>query len=384
MIARDHTFIKSDLWIDCGHIVNEITGKPFTTLSFPEKLIVPGFIDTQINGAFGVDFTTQPENIAFVAKQLPQHGVTSFLCTVISSPPENYHKVIPQINLLAKQLPPYSANLIGIHLEGPFFNPAKTGAHPLRFIPQYNPINVDAFVNHYGTLENVVMVTLAPELPGALDIIEFLQKNGIRVAAGHSLADFNETQLAFKHGVKMATHLFNAMTPISQREPGIVGAVLHPNESPKVYYSLIADGIHVHPAMINIAWKTHPHGCILVSDGISTLGLSKESCVDQKFAIGFETVDLADSSNHIANSTTLAGGVTPLIQCLKNFIRMTRCSLIEAIDTVTLHPATLLGIEQKKGTLNIGSDADFLILDTDLNILSTFIGGRRYDLFRLS
>ncbi len=327
------------------------------------RLLVPGFIDLQINGAFGGDFTTQPESIWQAAKELTRYGVTSFLPTIVTSPLAAVDAARDIITFGQPQDFEGAAPL-GLHLEGPFLNPLKKGAHPKEFIR--NPLLED--VVDWSPATGVRMVTLAPELPGASWICSVLAERGILVAAGHSMASYQEAKAAINAGVRYGTHIFNAMPPFHQREPGLVGAIL---ADERVTAGLIADGLHVHPGIIKAIWQITLDGRLnLVTDAIAALGMP-----DGEYRLGKLTVNVDGGSCRLPDGT-LAGSTLSLDRGLKNLMKYTGCSLPEALRTVTATPAALLGLGRQKGQIDIGYDADLVLLDSDYTVDKTIVAGK--------
>jgi N-acetylglucosamine-6-phosphate deacetylase len=257
----------------------------------------------------------------------------------------------------------HGSNILGIHLEGPFFAIEKYGAHSKEVIISH----LEAFENFYDHLTGVKIVTLAPELPGALEAIEFLKSKDIVVAAGHTNAGYESALLALKSGVTMATHLYNAMPPISHRNPGIIEAILTSDE---VYYSVIADGVHVKPSAINLAWRSNPKGFFLVTDAMEALGQHPGI-----YNLGSMQVEVREGVAYILGTQTIAGSVLSLDQGVRNFRSYTGCSVADAIEAASLKPARILGLKNK-GHLDAGSDADFILLNADLEVQATFIQGQ--------
>jgi N-acetylglucosamine-6-phosphate deacetylase len=325
-------------------------------------LVTPGFIDLQINGAFGEDFTLDPGSLWLAGEQMPCYGVTSFLPTIITSPLET----ITRAQQVIQAGPPRNylgATPLGLHVEGPFLNPDKKGAH--------NPAHLRSpSVDDYKSLSRargVRLVTLAPELPGAEAVIRSLIEQGVVVSAGHSMATFEQAVTAFEMGVRYGTHIFNAMTPFTQFEPGLPGALLTDS---RPWVGLIADGIHVHPAAIEIIWKTAgPQRLTLVTDAIAALGMP-----EGQYQIGDQEVFVQKGSARLENGV-LAGSVLSMDQALRNLIDMTGCSLEEALGTVTVNPARLLGEEQRIGRLALGMRADINLLTHNHEIAMSICGG---------
>lgn len=377
-ILRNHKIIDEHLWIENGKIVDP--EKVFyderrladKRIDCHGDLIAPGFIDIQINGGFGVDFSHDVDsvdaNVRKVARGILAHGVTSFCPTLVTSEPEVYRKVLYSL----KKTPggKHGATVLGAHVEGPFISPDKKGAHQLSSIATFEK-GFDSLLDVYGNLTNIAIITLAPELSGCMSIIKKLVEQGITVSLGHSSADINIGEQAVSHGASLITHLFNAMLPFHHRDPGLLGLLSSDNiDSSKVYYGIISDGVHTHPSALRIAYSTHPKGLVLVTDALSALGLGEGT-----HYLGDRAIEIKNNCAYIAGTSTLCGSITPFNACVQFFKRSTRCSLVEALEVSSLHPATALGIQKQKGTLDFGADADFVILDDRLNVKSTWIAG---------
>ncbi len=362
-ILRNHRIESGELWVADGKIVPALSTAD-QTIDLQGKLLAPGFIDLQLNGAFGIDITTNPEQVGAIAKRLGQHGVTSFLATVVASSPEEYRRILP---VLSQQVgKTQGAELFGIHLEGPCFNPLQAGAHRsdrLKACADFaSPLAC------YGNMEGVKLVTLAPEIAGAHDWISWLKQQGIVVAAGHSMGTAAEMETAIKAGVGMATHLFNAMRPFHHRDPGLAGSVLN---APGFFYSIIADGEHVDPIALSLAWRCQPEGLLLVSDGMAGLGLA-----DGSYQLGGREVIVRGSKATLAGTNMLAGTVVGMDRLVANLKDFTDATLVDALEAASLKPAQLLGIESRKGTLAVGADADLVILDDDLKLVACYARGK--------
>lgn len=377
-ILRDHKIIDEHLWIENGKIIDP--EKVFyderrvadVRIDCGGKLIAPGFIDIQINGGFGVDFShdidSVDKNVGRVARGILAHGVTSFCPTLVTSEPHVYRKVLHRL----RKSPggKHGATVLGAHVEGPFISPDKKGAHSLSSIVTFEK-GFDSILDTYGNLANIAIITLAPELPGCMEVIDKLVSQGITVSLGHSSADINIGEQAVRHGASLITHLFNAMLPFHHRDPGLIGLLSSDNiDSSKVYYGIISDGVHTHPSALRIAYSTHPKGLILVTDAISALGLDEGT-----HYLGERAIEVKNNCAYIAGTSTLCGSITPFNTCVQFFMRSTRCSLVEALEVSSLHPAQALGLQRQKGALDFGADADLVVLDDALNVLSTWIAG---------
>ncbi|XP_017480939.1 PREDICTED: N-acetylglucosamine-6-phosphate deacetylase isoform X2 [Rhagoletis zephyria] len=320
---------------------------------------------------YGVDFSydvdTVAEGIEKVAKELITNGVTSFCPTIVTSPPETYRKIIPQVTGTTT-----GAQVLGLHLEGPFISPQKKGAHPENCIKDIDN-GIDTLVEAYSNLGNAKIITLAPEKDPTGAVTKALTNMGITVALGHSIANLSQGELAVQNGARLITHLFNAMLPFHHRDPGLVGLLASNNIPPaqEIFFGIIADGIHTHPAALRIAHRTHPDGLILVTDAIAALGLG-----EGKHPLGQLEMEVRDGKAFIAGTNTLCGSIAPLDTCVRIFKKATDCSTVYALECATLHPASCLKMAETKGTLNFGADADFVILTDDLFVKSTWINGK--------
>lgn len=339
-----------------------------TTYDAEGLLLAPGFVDLQINGAFGHDFTQDPASIWQAAARLPRYGVTAFLPTIITSPTST----IKAAQAVLRQVPAQFSGAwpLGLHLEGPFLNPQKKGAH--------NPAHLQApdtaLASTWSPQSGVRLVTLAPELTGALDVIRLLAGNGVLVSAGHSMATLDEANVALDAGLRYGTHLFNAMPALHHREPGLVAALL---DDERAAAGLIVDGIHVHPALIRLIWQLlGPQRLALVSDAMAALGMMPGQRDDRGvFHLGDQAVHVEGLRATLPDGT-LAGSILSLDTACGNLMQFSGCSLPEALQTVTLTPMRLLQLDDRKGRVAPGYDADLVLLTTDCQVAATFVGGR--------
>ncbi|XP_030780546.1 N-acetylglucosamine-6-phosphate deacetylase [Rhinopithecus roxellana] len=379
-ILRGGKLLREDLWVRGGRILDP------EKLFFEERrvaderrdcggrILAPGFIDVQINGGFGVDFSQATEDVgsgvSLVARRILSHGVTSFCPTLVTSPPEVYHKVVPQIPV--KSGGPHGAGVLGLHLEGPFISREKRGAHPEAHLRSFEANAFQDLLATYGPLDNVRIVTLAPELGHSHEVIRELTTRGICVSLGHSVADLRAAEDAVWSGATFITHLFNAMLPFHHRDPGIVG-LLTSDRLPAgrcIFYGMIADGTHTNPAALRIAHRAHPQGLVLVTDAIPALGLG-----NGRHTLGQQEVEVDGLTAYVAGTKTLSGSIAPMDVCVRHFLQATGCSVESALEAASLHPAQLLGLEKSKGTLDFGADADFVVLDDSLHVQATYISG---------
>lgn len=330
-------------------------------------IVTPGFIDLQLNGAFGDDFTWAPDTIWRVAAHLPRWGVTSFLPTIITSP---LRQVAQAQETLEGGAPPgwRGSTPLGLHCEGPFLNPQKKGAHN----PAYLRAPDAQAVASWSPETHVRLVTLAPELGGAHAVIADLTARGVIVSAGHSMADYRAAHAGFAAGVRYGTHLFNAMPPLEHREPGLPGALL---SEASVTVGIIPDGVHVHPAIVALAWAAKgPHRLNIVTDAMAALGMApgRYQIADQEVLVTPHEPGL-----HVARlaSGTLAGSVLAMDEALRRLILYTGCTLRDALATVTTTPADLLGVGHERGQLRAGAWADLVFLTPTIEVVRTMAAG---------
>jgi N-acetylglucosamine-6-phosphate deacetylase len=325
-------------------------------------LVAPGYIDLQCNGGFGIDLASRPEDLWAVAAQLPRHGVTAWLPTIVSSPPTVGARALAVLHARPALAGPI-AEPLGLHFEGPMLNPARRGAHPLEHL---RPPSLELVAGWTGAA-GVAMVTLAPELPGALPVIERLRDSGVVVAAGHTAAEPAELATGVAAGITYATHLMNAMGPIEARRPGPAAAVL---ATPSVVAGLIVDLVHVHPVTVAALWRAlGPDRLNLVTDAVAALGMP-----DGTYGLGDAAVDVGAGGVRLADGT-LAGSNLRADQAVRNLVAATGCTLAEAVHAITAVPARVLGLTAK-GRIGADADADLVVLDDAGAVLATFVTGR--------
>ncbi|XP_038151206.1 N-acetylglucosamine-6-phosphate deacetylase [Cyprinodon tularosa] len=379
-ILRGHALQREDLWVREGKILDpeklffDEQGYADQLVDCEDSIIAPGFIDVQINGGYGVDFSQPSDDVSagvsLVAKKVLEHGVTSFCPTLVTSPSAVYHKVLPQVQV--HDGGQNGAGVLGFHLEGPFISAEKKGAHPERYLRTFGSGGMEDLMEAYGSLENVAMVTLAPELPNSQSVVRKLHQQGVTVSLGHSVANLSQAEDAVQNGASFITHLFNAMLPFHHRDPGIVG-LLTSDRIPAgrtVFYGMISDGIHTNPAALRIAHRAHPSGLVLVTDAITAMGLPPG-----RHTLGQQVIEIQGLHAYVAGTKTLSGSIATMDMCVRHFRQASGCSVEEALEAASLHPAQLLGISHRKGNLDYGADADLVLLDDALNVRATFISG---------
>src|SRR5918997_7102752 len=349
--------------VGSGKILEVVRSPRFEALprerrEIPEH-ICPGFIDLQINGAFGVEVGPDLEALAKLARELPKTGTTSFLPTAVSWPTERYDSFLEALKDASR---PPGANILGAHIEGPFLAPARRGAHDLANL---RPVDLD-LTKRLVTSGMVRMMTLAPELPGAKEAIRLLTEGGSVASAGHTDASYEGTLRAIDAGLSMGTHLYNAMGPFTHRAPGTVGALLADD---RVRAGIIADGVHVHEGALRLAYRQKgPEGLALVTDAIEAAGMPPG-----EYELSGRKVRLEDGEIRLPDGT-LAGSVLTMDRAVSNTVELLRVPIRDAVRMATQTPAEILGIHSK-GRIVPGADADLVLLAPSGAVYETIVGG---------
>lgn len=325
--------------------------------------LIPGLIDLQFNGGFGKDFTQDPTTIWEVGAHLPPFGVTAFLPTIITSPPEKMKKA-QEVVVAGPPAGYMGAKVLGLHIEGPFISIEKKGAHNPDYIRKPDPDLYNGFSPETG----ILLVTLAPEIPGAAEVIGQLTSQGVLVSAGHSMASYDQAKSAFDQGIRYGTHLFNAMPDYHQHAPGLAGALL---DDERLTSGLICDGIHVHPAMVRMIWQMlGPDRLTLVTDAMGALGQPPGEYLLGDFPV------IVDGNSARLKNGTLAGSILTADQAVRNLISFTACGLEKASQTMSLNPARCLKMDDQIGQIKTGMKANLVLLSDKNEITMTIIDGK--------
>ncbi len=338
---------------------------PASVVDFPGATLAPAFFDIHIHGAMDHDvMEATPEALDAVGSFLARHGTGSFLATTVTAPLDT---TLRALSGLAKQLerPPIEghAQAIGIHLEGPFLSHAKRGVQPAEHLLAPDIATFDRFFE--AAEGRIRLMTLAPELIGAIELTAYATARGVRVSLGHSSATAAETQAAIRAGAVSATHTFNAMRPLEAREPGILGTVL---TADGLYAELICDGIHVAPEMVKLWWRAKGERGILVTDAMSAAGMP-----DGEYRLGDFAVQVA-GGQAMANGV-LAGSVLTLDRALANFIVFTGAPLDHALRLLTANPAQMLGVGDAVASVTVGQPANLAVLDQAGRLIGSVMRG---------
>ena len=351
------------VFVKDGHIDWVGTGKPpkpadLELVARPGELIAPGFIDLQVNGFGSHDAAAGPDAIGAISRLLPAYGVTAFLPTAISRPLDEARAFVDA----TRHAPSPGARVLGAHLEGPFLSPSFRGAHEARSLVNPTPARVEEVLAAQPR-----MVTLAPELPGALEAIASLYRAGVVVAAGHTGADYEQGLGAIEAGVRFGTHLYNAMREFHHRRPGLVAALLM---DPRVTVGIIADGEHLHDATCEQVLQLKAPGHVaLTTDQTAAAGAPAG-----RYRLGGRDV-VSDGRAVRLEDGTLAGSAATMDELVRRMAQLPGMSLERAVTMASISPAAVLG-ETDIGELRAGSRADIVILDGEHRVRLTMVGGR--------
>ena len=329
--------------------------------------ILPGFVDLQVNGSHGIDvMNASPDEIATLSRHLAREGATAWMPTAVTAPIEKIaqvHESIAHAYENSRQaISSDSAAILGMHLEGPFISPLRLGAHPtLNLEPRG-----DAF-ERVLALRALRLITLAPELPGAIEAIRRLAARDVVVSIGHSNATLDEANAGIAAGARMFTHLFNAMRPLNHRDPGVIAAALAPSPA---FAAIIPDAVHVHPAMLRLAVAARgKDGIILVTDKVA---LAQTSGVEKN--VGRARAAIRDGAARLADGT-LAGSIISMLDGVRVMIEKAGVSIGDAAVMAATNPAKLVGANDR-GRIDVGARADLIVLSPALELKSVHIGGR--------
>jgi N-acetylglucosamine-6-phosphate deacetylase len=390
LVLPDRILSSGTLVIDDGRIA-DIRADSIGTLH--HHYIVPGFIDVHVHGVEGFDVLDGAGAIASIAGRLPRYGVTAFCPTTVASGPAALRSALEEVRNLREASAGRHARVLPAHLESNFINPAYRGAQPAACLrspraalgsrdaqhPAYargaspaDPPNDFTAADILREIEraapDVGIVTLAPELDGGLDLVGWLTAHGHRVALGHSAATYELAQAAIAAGARHATHLFNRMPPFAHRAPGLVGAILQAEE---IAAELICDGFHVHPAVIHTAIAAkRPSRVLAITDGTAASGLPAGA----RAALGGQPITVGDSAAFLDDGT-IAGSIATMDRVFRTLVGRVGVSLVDAATLCATTAARELGLVGH-GLLVVDAVADLVVLDSQLAVVQTYIGGQ--------
>ncbi|MED0672696.1 N-acetylglucosamine-6-phosphate deacetylase [Aneurinibacillus aneurinilyticus] len=337
--------------------------------SFPDSYaLLPGMIDLHIHGANGADtMDATPEAVRTMAKWLPHEGTTSFLATTMTQEVEQIERALVNVADYRKRANgPGEAEILGVHLEGPFLSPRRAGAQPVD--KMINP-DIVLFEKWQRIAAGAIrLVTVAPELPGGMGFVSHLAQCDVVASIGHSDATYAEVAEGVRCGLKHVTHLFNGMRGLHHREPGVVGAaLLHP----ELLAELIVDGMHVHPEMVKLVYQQKGRsGLILITDAMRAKCLGEGT-----YELGGQEVIVQNGRALLADGT-LAGSIVKMKDAATNAMRFIGCTLEDIVHMTAVNPAKQLGLFASKGSIAQGKDADLVVLDKEHEVVLTLCRGK--------
>jgi N-acetylglucosamine-6-phosphate deacetylase len=337
-------------------------------IKLPEGAIVlPGFVDQHVHGAGGSDgMDGTVEDLQTIATTLAKEGTTSFLVTTMTQSPENITKALSAVKEYREKNSSLGAKVVGVHLEGPFIAAAFKGAQPLEYVAAPDVKVFEEYNKASG--DSIRIVTLAPEVSGADELIRYLAKKGIVASIGHTGAKSLDIRNAIKAGATNVTHTYNAQSPLHHREIGTVGSALLYDE---LRTELIADGIHVSiPAMQLLAKCKPADKLVLITDAMRAKGLA-----DGVSELGGQTVIVKNGEARLEDGT-LAGSVLRMNNAVKNLVEKVGVAFLKAVDCATINPAKSLGIDKETGSIRVGKKADFVVLNKAYEVLYTIRDGK--------
>ena len=337
-------------------------------LDYPGATLAPAFFDVHMHGAAGHDvMEATPEALLAVGGFLASRGTGSYLATTVTASKDATLRALAGLAKLVAKAPDearHKAWPIGIHLEGPFLSHAKKGVQPAEHLLTPDIATFDRFFD--ASEGHIKLMTMAPELPGAVELVAHASARGVRVSLGHSDATSAETRAAIAAGAASATHTFNAMRPLDHREPGILGTVL---TTDSLYAELICDGIHTAPELVKLWWRAKgPERAILVTDAMSAAGMP-----DGEYHLGGFAVQVANGKAMARG--VLAGSVLTLDRALTNFLEFTGADLEQGLRLLSINPATMTGFQDQAGSLAVGQKANLVAVDGAGKLLASFVNG---------
>ncbi|MCM3054719.1 N-acetylglucosamine-6-phosphate deacetylase [Caldibacillus thermoamylovorans] len=369
-LREDHyVLIEGEKIKEVGPVSNMPTSFSGEVLSYPKTMtIVPGFIDEHIHGAGGADaMDATPDALNKIAQHLVKEGTTAFLATTMTQSKQAIEAALKNAGefIHSTENRTGQAEIIGIHLEGPFIHPKRKGAQPEEFILLPSPSQFDEWQE---LAQNTIrIVTLAPDQENGIALVKHLAEHGVIASIGHSDANFQDVVAAVEAGASHVTHLFNGMRGLHHREPGTAGGALLLKE---LTVELIADGVHVHPKMIDLVFRLKDlDHAVLITDSMRAKWLP-----DGESELGGQKVFVSDGKATLEDGT-LAGSILKLNQGVKHVMKFANLTLPEVVKLVTMNPAKELGLHHRKGSIEAGKDADLVVLNEKYDPILTICRG---------
>lgn len=332
-----------------------------TTIDLGGRTVTPGFIDLHGHGGGGAAFDNGAEEIATALAVHRAHGTTRSVISLVANPLVDVRESLALVASLAEADP----TIVGSHLEGPFLAIGRRGAHAPEFLREPDPQTIQGLIDAgRGTIRQV---TIAPELPGALDAVRQFVDAGLVVAIGHTEADEHVARAAFDAGATLVTHVFNAMPGIHHRDPGPIAAAF---DDDRVSLELVADGVHVHPSVVQMVFRAAPHRVALVTDAMAAAGGA-----DGHYRLGSLNVDVRGGIAHLAGTSTIAGSTLTQDAALRHAVTVAGVHESAAVEALTRTPACVLGRDQEWGSLAAGYAADLVVLDAGWRVERVWAAG---------
>ena len=347
--------------------ISRCADKTAEVIELPDDAIVlPGFVDQHIHGAGGSDgMDGTIKDVSIIANTIAAEGTTSFLVTTMTQSPENITKALQAVKEYKAANPTDGARVVGVHLEGPFIAAKHKGAQPLEYVKEPDVKVFDEY--NVASGKSIAIVTLAPEVEGAADFVAHLTKQGIVSSIGHSGAKYPDVEKAVSLGASNVTHTYNAQTALHHREIGVVGSAMLLDE---LNCELICDTIHVSVPAMRLLVKNKPHDKIsLITDAMRAKGLP-----DGESELGGQKVFVKDGEARLADGT-LAGSVLRMNRAVQNMVEKVGVPLTQAVDYATINPARMLKIDDVTGSIKVGKNADFTVLNKNFDVLLTIRDG---------
>lgn len=338
---------------------------------YDDLRIVPGFIDVHCHGAYGFDTNyADPEGLKKWTKNIVHEGVTGFLATTITEHKEVLLKAVKNVADVVNEGTYEGARILGIHFEGPYLDMKYKGAQPPEAIVAPS---VEEFKEYQDAADGLIkIITMAPEHDEGFALTKYAASNGVVVSMGHSNATFNQAVMAIANGAKSITHTYNAMSPFSHRENGLVGTALRLHD---VYSEVICDCNHSTPEALNVFFHSKESTkAIMISDGLMCKGFPTGT----KFMFGGHEIEIyPDGSAHLVKEKNLAGSTLKINEGLKNLVEKAGVPFAEALNSCTLNPATMLKMEDKVGRIAAGCDASIVVLEDNYDVKSVYVQGKK-------
>ncbi len=366
-VIEDGVVLCADGRIEAAGSSNEIEPEPDSQIiNAKGRVVMPGFIDTHFHGSGGDDVMANgAEGIRRISRALLKFGTTGFLATTIAARHEELMRAVED-TIAAEERDAPAAEILGLHIEGPYINLKFKGAQPEWGIRDPNFDECRQLLE--AAAGRIKIMTIAPELPGGLEMIRMLSLAGVAPSVGHSDADYDTALAAIEAGATRATHLFNAMSGVHHRQPGLAAAAMN---EPGICAEMICDGVHVNPRMVSLAWKAKGRdGLTLVTDATAAQGVG-----DGTYALGDFQIQVRGPLCTLMDGVTIAGSVLTMNRAVGNAIAFTGMSLIDAAHTASMMPARACGVADRKGSIEAGKDADIAILNSDLSVSHTIRAG---------